>query len=212
MHQPWEDLLQALNESSLKEITYLRGYPSLEVRMGAFIARHPDHPMAELARSIVAGTASWLGMPPATDAQIMTTEQRLGIELPSDYKAFLKVANGFFIPGDTINSLLPVDLLRPFGEDNADQAHEWRTICEESDPDPGDDLWVRLADTIQLSGPHHHEPEYILLDTKLHNNHGELTVVDLSHQLPEHAESFRSLIELALYASQYGISLHTKGS
>lgn len=140
----------------------------------------------------------------------MATERRLGIELPSDYKAFLKVANGFFVLGCIVNTFLPVDLLRPFGEDNADQAQLWRNACEEYDPDPGDDIWVRLEGTIQLSGPHHHEPEYVLLDTKVLNGLGELEVLDLGHYTPEYVDSFRAVIEQALWISQYCISLYAK--
>ncbi|WP_237589861.1 SMI1/KNR4 family protein [Polaribacter sargassicola] len=37
----------------------------------------------------------WIGNPPATNEEIKETELRLGIELPKDYKEFLKIANGF---------------------------------------------------------------------------------------------------------------------
>ncbi len=59
----WIDLLHELNEVSLAEIVHLHRYPSLEVKLGAFTQRHPDHPMAALANAIIAGEARWLGMP-----------------------------------------------------------------------------------------------------------------------------------------------------
>ena len=37
----------------------------------------------------------WIGNPPATFEEIKLTENRLGIELPSDYKEILLISNGF---------------------------------------------------------------------------------------------------------------------
>lgn len=37
----------------------------------------------------------WLGFPPATETEIEAAEERLGVSLPEDYRAFLKVTNGF---------------------------------------------------------------------------------------------------------------------
>ena len=39
--------------------------------------------------------AKWLGFEPATSEAIHKLEKRLGIELPSDYKAFMQLTNGF---------------------------------------------------------------------------------------------------------------------
>jgi hypothetical protein len=39
--------------------------------------------------------AKWLGFPPASDAQIASVEERLGIPLPPSYRAFLKTTNGW---------------------------------------------------------------------------------------------------------------------
>lgn len=40
----------------------------------------------------------WLGYPPVSDGEIKVVEDRLGVTLPDDYKAFLKITNGFSAP------------------------------------------------------------------------------------------------------------------
>ncbi|WP_181393883.1 SMI1/KNR4 family protein [Stenotrophomonas sp. HMWF003] len=208
----WIDLLHELNEVSLAELVHLHGYPSLEVRLGAFTQRHPDHPMAALAKAIIAGEARWLGMPPATDRQIHEAQQRLGIELPSSYRAFLRVANGFFMPGAIVNTLLPVELITHFGEDHAHQAALWRDALDDQTGEMADDVWSRLEGTIQLSGPPHHQPEFILLDPHVRNAEGELEIVELGHEMPEYANSFHEVMERAIYTARYVITLCSKNS
>jgi hypothetical protein len=53
--------------------------------------------------------ARWLGYPPANPNLIRETEQRLGIRLPEDYKAFLLTSNGFRATGSTDVTFLPVE-------------------------------------------------------------------------------------------------------
>ena len=208
----WTDLLHELNEVSLVELGHLRGYPSVEARLGAFTQRHPDHPMAALANAIIAGKSRWLGMPPATDHQIQEAEQRLGIELPSSYKAFLGVANGFFMPGAIVNTLLPVELITHFGEDHADQAALWRDALDDKTGEMADDVWSRLEGTIQLSGPPHHHPEFILLDPHVKNAEGESEIVELGHEMPEYANSFHEVMAQAITTARYVITLYSKNS
>ena len=45
--------------------------------------------------------STWLGNAPASDDEIKNAEERLGVELPKDYKDFLKITNGFFTPCDS---------------------------------------------------------------------------------------------------------------
>jgi SMI1 / KNR4 family (SUKH-1) len=51
----------------------------------------------------------WLGYPPAQDEQINAAEKRLGIDLPEDYKSFIRVTNGFKAVSNVGVSFLPVD-------------------------------------------------------------------------------------------------------
>ena len=38
----------------------------------------------------------WIGYDPATENEIDSLENRLGIQLPKDYKDFIQITNGFF--------------------------------------------------------------------------------------------------------------------
>ena len=42
----------------------------------------------------------WLGNIPAIDTEIIEIENKLGVKFPEDYKAFLKITNGFSAPND----------------------------------------------------------------------------------------------------------------
>lgn len=44
--------------------------------------------------------SGWLGVPPATEAEIDAAERRLGVWLPPSYRTFLQVSNGFRHIGD----------------------------------------------------------------------------------------------------------------
>ncbi|EHQ26307.1 SMI1/KNR4 family protein [Mucilaginibacter paludis] len=44
--------------------------------------------------------SGWLGSFPTREEEIQLAERRLGVELPSDYKNFLFITNGFFTPND----------------------------------------------------------------------------------------------------------------
>jgi cell wall assembly regulator SMI1 len=53
---------------------------------------------------------NWLGYAPATDAAIAATEQRLNCSLPTDYKEFLTMTNGFSQTNHAVHSsFLPVE-------------------------------------------------------------------------------------------------------
>jgi len=62
--------------------------------------------------------SKWVGNKPATDSEIQEAENRLKLKLPGDYKAFLKLTNGFpasssveptFAPVSEINYLKKLD-------------------------------------------------------------------------------------------------------
>lgn len=57
----------------------------------------------------------WLGNQPASENEIKLTEKRLGMELPTDYKMFLSITNGFSAPNDvkpTFESIDKIDFLK----------------------------------------------------------------------------------------------------
>ena len=51
----------------------------------------------------------WLGNKPASENEIKLAEKRLGIELPTDFKMFLSITNGFSAPNDIEPTFEPVD-------------------------------------------------------------------------------------------------------
>lgn len=51
----------------------------------------------------------WLGYPGATEEQIASAEARLGIVLPTSYRAFLKVSNGWRDTSPFIDRLWSTD-------------------------------------------------------------------------------------------------------
>lgn len=65
----------------------------------------------------VAERPTSLYKPPATEQDILALEQRLGVNLPDDFKAFLRTSNGFegiwngFWPGPPLRSIEEVDWL-----------------------------------------------------------------------------------------------------
>jgi len=57
----------------------------------------------------------WLGTKPASETEIKSTEKRLGIEFPSDFKKFLSITNGFLAPNDiepTFEQIDRIDYLK----------------------------------------------------------------------------------------------------
>ncbi len=79
----------------------------------------------------------WLGFEPAKTEEVLKTEKRLNVILPEDYKAFLKITNGFSAPNtveptfmkveeiDYLNTIDP-DLVRIWGESNYEIGNDLR--------------------------------------------------------------------------------------
>ncbi len=79
----------------------------------------------------------WLGFAPATDAAIDATEKRLNCSLPTDYKDFLRLTNGFSQTNNAVHStFLPVEKIDFLINLDDDLIEAW----EESMPDIGKTL------------------------------------------------------------------------
>ena len=206
--EDWQCLLTDLNQACLASIPYIMANPPPELGMQQFVDRHSSSPMAQVAIAAMAGHATWLGMPPATQVQITSAERRLGVTLPSTYTAFLRVSNGFLMPGQSTSSILPVELIAHLGDDHADVARFYRETLD-SWPDEVDDyVQNRLEGTIQLSGPPNHRPEFVLLDPQEKTPKGEMEVVKLAHEGAEHIDSFEQFMALQLFSVNYGLRLY----
>ena len=98
--------------------------------------------------------SQWLGNAPATAAEIKLAEDRLGVELPQDYKDFLLVTNGFSAPNDIEPSFEPVnniDFLKTVDSDLIDIWSEVELI----------EIGKELAKSIIVAGIN--EEQYFLL-------------------------------------------------
>ncbi len=88
--------------------------------------------------------SAWLGFPPATDAEISETEDRLGRSLPPSLKTFYSVTNGWRTTGLFVWNILPVEGLG-WLKDREPQLFELAEMAEGTPGpfknDPGD---VRL--------------------------------------------------------------------
>jgi hypothetical protein len=62
---------------------------------------------AEITQMLPANVieSSWLGYPPASEDEISQLEDRLGANLPSSYRAFFKVTNGWRVTGFFVGKL-----------------------------------------------------------------------------------------------------------
>ena len=69
--------------------------------------------------------SKWLGYPGASEAQIATVENRLGIRLPPSYRDFLKITNGWNNTYPGIPILHPVEEIDWFYVENQDVIDEY---------------------------------------------------------------------------------------
>lgn len=105
-------------------------------------------------------TGGWLGMPPATEAQVVELETRLGRRLPPSYRSFLMTCNGFRGPGTAVSRIRPAQEVRPFVDEEREWADIWtresgtELSVEEHVRSRGDDVrarWALLYGCVQVS-------------------------------------------------------------
>ncbi|WDM64590.1 SMI1/KNR4 family protein [Stenotrophomonas forensis] len=158
----WHDLLVQFNRQQLSTLEERLAAPEIEMGLLPFAEQYPESPLAEVARHALTGTIDWCGVPGASEQAIVDAEERLGVRLPRSYREFLKVSNGFLMPGRFIDILLPVELIRPFGQDN----EEIVQIRRELVVDPVEEAFqYHLDRAIQVSGTPQMGDDFILLDT-----------------------------------------------
>jgi hypothetical protein len=68
---------------------------------------------------------NWLGQEPATNNHIVDAERKLGLNLPEDYKTFLKLCNGFHAPNDVEPTFLAADKIDYLEKLDPDLARIW---------------------------------------------------------------------------------------
>lgn len=158
----WLGLLTRLNRQLLSTLNESLAQSHVDMGLQPFIDQNPDNPLAEVARRALTGTIDWCGVPGANEAAIADAENRLGVRLPKSYRDFLKVSNGFVLPGRFVDILLPVELIRPFGQDN----EEIVQIRRELVVDPVVEAFeYHLDRAIQVTGTPQMGDDFFLLDT-----------------------------------------------
>jgi SMI1/KNR4 family protein SUKH-1 len=126
--------------------------------------------------------SGWLGYPPATDTQIEATEKRLDLTLPPDYKAFLKVANGWRAIDQFINRVWPVEEIDWFSSTDPDYVAAWVEV-----PTGGEEPLYEsryIASTMQISDEEYGGTAVLLLNPKVVSPSGEWEAWFMSHWNP----------------------------
>ncbi|WP_216822032.1 SMI1/KNR4 family protein [Stenotrophomonas sp. ZAC14A_NAIMI4_1] len=158
----WLGLLTRLNRQLLSTLNERLAESHVDMGLQPFADQYPDSPLAEVARRALTGNIDWCGVPGASEQAIVDAEKRLGVKLPKSYRDFLKVSNGFVLPGRFVDILLPVELIRPFGQEN----EEIVQIRRELVVDPVVEAFeYHLDRAIQVTGTPQMGDDFFLLDT-----------------------------------------------
>jgi hypothetical protein len=90
--------------------------------------------------------SGWLGYPGASEEQMASAEQRLGMSLPPSYTEFLQVTNGWRWTTYFIEQVWSAEQVKPF----ASEIQEWIDIWREVDPNCPEARYLPSA--VQISG------------------------------------------------------------
>jgi hypothetical protein len=148
----------------------------------------------------------WLGFPPATEEQLATAEQRLGIPLPPSYRSFLAVSNGWKYVCRAVPRLWGVDHLDWFRKNEPDSVELWgQPMAMEPLPDDvyfsydggeQDYRTEHLRETLQI-GPMG-DVAFLLLNPQVISKEGEWECWMLASWIPgvHRYRSFREMMEM----------------
>lgn len=192
----WPDLLNAMNAKGLENIQLNKNRPIEDLGMTSLIERFPDTPLAKLASRVGKEQLTWLGQDGATPDQIRAAERRLGVTFPKSYRDFLLHSNGFLIPGSYCCILLPVDLVRRFGDDNPEIVALWEDNLRK-DPVLRDDndFTSRIGNTIQVSMEPQDYDLFALIDTECEGPEGEPWTIMYDRQGSNEYPTFAKLVD-----------------
>jgi len=205
-HDEWSELLQELSRACLASIPRDIDPSPFGFGLQQLIDRYPQEGISNVAREVLARRAGYLGLPPATPAQIAREEQRLGIQLPAQYRCFLEVSNGFLLPGGAITSYLPIEQVEPLKTNYPEVAEFWRTMMDGLEEEVPDLLESRLDSTLQISGPPNDRWDFIMLDDRPESEGAELSMFNLGHNGPSDPIGMDALVRNALAYWQWKIS------
>jgi hypothetical protein len=75
--------------------------------------------------------SGWLGYPGASEEQITSAEQRLGMSLPPSYREFLRLTNGWRRTTSFIGQMWSAEQIKSLSVEH----QEWTDIWRDTDPD-----------------------------------------------------------------------------
>lgn len=133
---------------------------------------------------------AWLGHKPAPESEIKLAEERLGIKLPTDYKQFISLTNGFSAPNDiepTFESIDKIDYLK-----NID-----RLIIEAYSIDGIENVGKELEKSILVGGISE-EQYFLLIPSDLTNGKWKYWKFANWHPGEEEHESLESYLKEVL--------------
>lgn len=166
--------------------------------------------------------SKWLGYSGATEEEIQEAEVRLGITLPTSYRNFLKISNGwsYFKGYGGEFHLLPVSKIEWFANTYRDEGYEWwdyDEFDEESQKDEDyfvygseqDCIYFRpsyIRKSLQISGIM--DVSVILLNPEVSLADGEWEAMILDCKLPG-ANRYKTFLEFMMNEPQsfYGYEL-----
>jgi hypothetical protein len=180
----WQSWLHEWNRELLERFD-----PTIFNRPVPDMFRSPD-----VTPEIIA--SGWLGYPPATEEQIGTLEQRIGIQLPPSYRQFLKISNGFRQPGVLVPRLFSIPDVEWYHVRNQDVIDDWHDVVQSTINDifeeqPNDDeiaeegLWEWfLPYTLEISAQETNGTACYLLNANRVNEDGEWQAFLFAHWIP----------------------------
>ena len=156
-----------------------------------------------------ARSSGWCGAQPAEEIDILGAEQRLGITLPSSYRAFLTVSNGWHPFSSFIERLLPVQEIGPFQTADPQRLAlllNWHQVDDVPDsvyldyetPENSEVLRLRYyPDCILVGKPYGVESDMLLLNPQVIFPDGEWETIFFANWIPgnQRFRSFRAFVE-----------------
>lgn len=106
-------------------------------------------------------TKKYLGKEPASEAEILAAEKRLGLRLPDDYRNFLAVYNGMECFSFTGSTLMSADKIHFFAKISPDTVESWISAIEGIKPNFSE----KLKGSILIGGAEEEQQILLVRDT-----------------------------------------------
>lgn len=153
--QETEEILQALSHRMTEGRSLIYGDLSWKTLIERISQHAIDQNQMEFSEEI--RNKKYLGKEPASDAEILAAEKRLGLRLPEDYRNFLAVSNGLECFSFTGSTLMSADQIHFFAKVSPDTVESWVSALQDIKPDFSE----KLKNSILIGGAE--EEQQILL-------------------------------------------------